>query len=96
LTPHPLNANVPFLQVFKKSHPVLNQTQGTGTDFTENSIEKWAMYPTRPKATADIEKPTCYVTLPMRTGERPTLYPPVVMLYRFVRTCLVWHYFDTF
>jgi hypothetical protein len=40
LNPHRLNANVLFCRFFKKSHPVLDQTQGTGTDFTENSIEK--------------------------------------------------------
>jgi hypothetical protein len=48
---HPwLNANVLFFEVFKKSHPVLDQTQTKLRvlvlclpDFTENSIPKWVL-----------------------------------------------------
>ncbi len=29
----PLNANIPFLQVFFESHPVYDQTQGSGAVF---------------------------------------------------------------
>ncbi len=38
--PH-LNANVVFLQVFKKSHPIFDQAQGSGAVFSLLQRYRW-------------------------------------------------------
>jgi len=75
-SPHPLNASVLFCRFFFNLTRFWTKLRVLVLTIRKTVV---SMYPTRPKAMADIEKPTCYVTLLMRTGERPTLHPLVFM-----------------